>query len=208
MAYEIFYNNLLGLAAKNGWSITRTAKEACLPTSTLSRLVKRGAKDCQPTVPTIMKLAVAFGVDDEDLLNKDLVQDGPLATMRKHTWTKLGEDKESNTVEPVQTRSESGEAFGRFISSWGANAAEAKSDSMAPEIQYGDTLFVSKPDFVQNRDIVIGEFEDGTPALVRVIRNGDENYGRIENPEFPGERTRKLKGISGVVVAVIKKYRF
>lgn len=60
-----FGRKLRLLRATKGWSQQRTAKEAGLRVDTLS-LLERGKS--QPRMPTLFKLAEAFGVSVEELL--------------------------------------------------------------------------------------------------------------------------------------------
>lgn len=71
----------------------------------------------------------------------------------------------------------------------------AKSDAMAPLILDGDDLFVGPSENAKSNDIVLAEKEDGSEALVRLVRDGDVLWGRVDNPDWPGEKLFPIRKV-------------
>lgn len=76
-----------------------------------------------------------------------------------------------------------------------SEAVTADSDAMAPTLRDGDELLIGPAEEARSGDIVIGVREDGSNALVRLVRDGDTLWGTVENPDWPGERQFRLASV-------------
>lgn len=81
-----------------------------------------------------------------------------------------------------------------------SDAVIADSDAMAPTLRDGDELLIGPAEEARSGDIVIGAREDGSSALVRLVRDGDTLWGTVENPDWPGERQFRLASVAHKVL--------
>lgn len=81
-----------------------------------------------------------------------------------------------------------------------ADAVIADSDAMAPTLRDGDELLIGPAEDARSGDIVVGVREDGSNALVRLVRDGDTLWGTVENPDWPGERQFRLASVTHKVL--------
>lgn len=88
----------------------------------------------------------------------------------------------------------------------GADRIKARSPALAPMILDGDELFVGPAESAKTNDFVIAEKEDGSEVLVRLIRNGDELYGQIDNQNLPGDKIFPIKEVKWKVIGLKRMF--
>lgn len=88
----------------------------------------------------------------------------------------------------------------------GVDRIKARSPALAPMILDGDELFVGPAESAKTNDFVIAEKEDGSEVLVRLIRNGDELYGQIDNQNLPGDKIFPIKDVKWKVIGLKRMF--
>lgn len=192
---NFFYKNLLGLAAEENLSISAVATRAKLPPSTLTRLVRRGPENANPSDKTMKAVADAFGcpypaIAERSLFDEKAVDEG--AGIRKSAQEQMCEalisagDITSDNVDTLaKPRSRS-----------------ANSDAMAPTIRDGDSLFVDNANEAKSGDIVIAEKTDGKEVVARLMRDGSTLWGKFDNENWPGDKIFPISEIKWKVIGL------
>ncbi len=88
----------------------------------------------------------------------------------------------------------------------GVDRIKARSPALAPMILDGDELFVGPAESAKTNDFVIAEKEDGSEVLVRLIRNGDELWGQIDNQNLPGDKIFPIKDVKWKVIGLKRMF--
>ena len=196
---NFFYKNLLGLAAEEKLSISAVATRAKLPPSTLTRLVRRGPENANPSDKTMKAVADAFGcpypaIAEISLFDEKAVDEG--AGLRKTAQEQM--------CDALLSR---GELTSQNIDIIAKHRAKpSNSDAMAPTIRDGDILFVETPEEAKSGDIVIAEKKDGREVVARLLRDGATLWGKFDNENWPGDKIFPINEIKWKVIGLKRMF--
>ena len=95
-----FSDNLIALAHKKDLNLKTVAERAGLPTSTVTRIAKRGSTPRERTAEAIARV---FGVPVEDMLNKQLLEPVPLYYSTRNELVPSPYTGNTNDDTPTQT---------------------------------------------------------------------------------------------------------
>lgn len=194
-----FYKNLLGLAAKEKLSISAIANRAKLPPSTLTRLVRRGPENANPSDNTIKSVAVAFGCPYPDIAIRDLFEDAQVdepSGLRKSSQERMCDA----LISSGDLTSENLDVLAK------PRVRSANSDAMSPTIRDGDSLFVETPEEAKSGDIVIAEKKDGREVVARLLRDGATLWGKFDNENWPGDKIFPINEIKWKVIGLKRMF--
>ena len=197
--------HLRELMDKKNLSVRKLASLAKVSPSTVQSLASGDGHKVRYS--TIVAVAQAIGANPKDL------GDGCIVLNDDVLFTE-------NAISPAENQTEATDKAGSAISAiswlvelddlrerlkvirdkglnnqWTKYERQAKSDAMAPLILDGDDLFVGPSENAKSNDIVLAEKEDGSEALVRLVRDGDVLWGRVDNPDWPGEKLFPIRKV-------------
>lgn len=184
------------LMRDKGFTVRKLAEAAGVNPSSVQRVV--AGENYTPTKKTLEKIAEGLGTSIMEIyafaenisrlsvgeIHINNSGDGAIVASTNCT-SDVRHQAGISTLIPKQKESD------RFV---------AKSDSMAPLILDGDDLYVGPSDNAKSNDIVLAEKEDGSETLVRLVRDGDVLWGRVDNPDWPGEKLFPIRKVLWKVI--------
>ena len=169
-----------------GFSIRKLAEAADVNPSSIQRVIS--AKNYNPTQSTIEKICKALSVHPLQLVEY-------ADNLKNKAEKELSNGKEPTSLSPEKLEpscAHTEDAKKKFV---------ATSSGMEPLIYDGDELFVAPASDARSNDIVIAEKEDdGSEVVVRLLRDGNRLWGKLENQDWPGDRIFRLSFIKWKVV--------
>lgn len=188
------------LMHEGGFTVRSLAESAKVNPSSVQRVV--AGKDYTPTRKTLERIAAGLGTTLEELFayaeNIKLTSGAHVGNINNYgNGAAVATSGGTAIVSCAAAKSCHGAGAERF---------KARSPALAPMILDGDELFVGPAESAKTNDFVIAEKEDGSEVLVRLIRNGDELYGQIDNQNLPGDKIFPIKDVKWKVIGLKRMF--
>ncbi len=199
-------NHLRTLMDERRLSIRKLAAMAKVSPSTIQSL--SSGQPGRVRYSTVMAIAAALGVDPHEVGNGcTVVNDGSLFADSSSSDT----SRVNNYGNGAAVATSGGTAIVSCAAAKSCHGAaaerfKARSPALAPMILDGDELFVGPAESAKTNDFVIAEKEDGSEVLVRLIRNGDELWGQIDNQNLPGDKIFPIKDVKWKVIGLKRMF--
>lgn len=187
------------LMHEGGFTVRGLAEAAKVNPSSVQRVV--AGKGYTPTRSTLERIAAGLGTTMEDLFayaeNIRLSSGSQNHINNYGNGSAVAASGGTAIVSCAAAKSCHGAGMERF---------KARSPALAPMILDGDELFVGPAESAKTNDFVLAEREDGSEVLVRLIRNGDELWGQVDNENLPGEKIFPIKTVKWKVVGLKRMF--